>query len=251
MKRVLVITFQRIKIIFFLPGPRVHNQGQTESKAPQRLSSYYFETREISDDELDNPPPNDDLVAVPTKKAGGKRDWLGANVIQALDSKISLINNLAGAAISLIEKNKSDVKPQAIGQAIPKGVDPLALEGSKRAYKNFEKVLKSTLGARLIHMQYRIAYEYGASYEEAGHYVTNISFIPISLKTDPIWSIDTSALSDLPSNIGDKEDPIAFIRFVITFTAKGVGTRAATDEFGVNGSTGKLIAVIRDLSSDD
>ncbi len=160
---------------------------------------------------------------------------------------VALINSLADKALSLVGKDRGAVESTIIAHALPPGKSAFDLSGWEQKEQVFEKLLESTLGSDLIFLRYKIAYQFAGKSQGKGAYVANVKFIPVRLKEDPFWTLNVSSLSEQPLNAGSEANPIAKLRFSITFTASGIGTRGATDEFSIDGASGELQSELNEM----
>lgn len=189
----------------------------------------HFVTREIPEAESDVPwDGNSDVTEAVNEHASGV-----------------MSNTLAGLVQKVLPSSGTDLAPTILGHALPDRARVFDMTGCREKTKGYEKKLTSLLGADLIRLEYRVSYLYGCQHQGKGQYLGNVRFTPIHVKTDPLWSLTASAVSQVPVNAGSTAAPVAKLGFAITFSAGGVGSRLTTDEFTVEAKSGELTAEIR------
>jgi hypothetical protein len=165
-----------------------------------------------------------------------------------IDTIVRIVNAFADLAQRVVAPDTPLMKGNIIAEARPAGLEPMALQNSKYSGKSYKKLFKSLLGFKLVEVEYKIAYSYGADNNGKGQYIPHVLFTPMKIVLDPLWHLEADSLSLAPRNCGTIEDPIAALEFNLAFKAKGLtGTIMATDTFSLNAQTGELVADGRDF----
>jgi membrane-associated HD superfamily phosphohydrolase len=165
-----------------------------------------------------------------------------------IDTIVRIVNAFADLAKRVVAPDTPLMKGNIIAEARPAGLEPMALQNSKYSGKSYKKLFKSLLGFKLVEVEYKIAYSYGADNNGKGQYIPHVLFTPMKIVLDPLWHLEADSLSLAPRNCGTIEDPIAALEFNLAFKAKGLtGTIMATDTFSLNAQTGELVADGRDF----
>lgn len=159
-----------------------------------------------------------------------------------------LVNSFANLLQKVLAPDTPLLKGTVIAEARPDGFTPMQLQNSRFSGKGFKKSFKSLLGFKLVEVEYKISYSYGADANGVGAYIPYVLFTPLKVVLDPMWHLQVDSLSLTPRNYGTLDNPIAALEFNVAFKAKGItGTLMATDTFSLNAQSGELTADWRDL----
>jgi hypothetical protein len=159
-----------------------------------------------------------------------------------------LVNGFADLLKRVLAPDTPLLKGSVIAEARPEGYSPMQLQNSRYLGKAFKKTFKSLLGFKLVEVEYKISYAYGADASGRGAFIPYVLFTPLKVVLDPLWHLQVDSLSLAPRNYGTVENPIAALEFNVAFKAKGItGTLMATDTFSLNAETGELLADWRDF----
>lgn len=159
-----------------------------------------------------------------------------------------LVNGFADLLKKVLAPDTPLMKGSVIAEARPAGFESMQLQNSKLSGRAFKKTFKSLLGFKLVEIEYKIIYAYGANANGVGSFIPHILFTPLKVVLDPMWHLQVDSLSLTPRNCGTVEDPIAALEFNVAFKAKGItGTLMATDSYSLNAQTGELSADWRDF----
>jgi hypothetical protein len=159
-----------------------------------------------------------------------------------------LVNSFADLLKRVLAPDTPLLKGSIIAEARPEGFSPMQLQNSQYGGRAFKKTFKSLLGFKLVEVEYKISYAYGADANGKGAFVPYVLFTPLKVVLDPLWHLQVDSLSLTPRNCGTVENPIAALEFNVAFKAKGItGTLMATDTFSLNAQSGELSADWRDF----
>lgn len=217
----------------------------TQVKSPES-QQIIIETYEISEDfDTSTTPSIDSLGMESVRRSNSSFDEVPSVGLSDLDS---IINTFSDLLKKVLAPDTPLMKGSIIAEARPHGVGPDSLQNSQYTGKTFRKLFKSLLGFKLIEVEYKISYAYGADHNGKGRYVPYVLFTPLKVVIDPLWHLEVDSLSLSPRNCGTLDSPIAGLEFNLAFKAKGItGTIMATDTFSLNAKTGELAAEWRDF----
>jgi len=159
-----------------------------------------------------------------------------------------LVNGFADLLKKVLAPDTPLLKGSVIAEARPEGFTPMQLQNSRFGGRAFKKTFKSLLGFKLVEVEYKVSYAYGADANGKGFFIPYVLFTPLKVVLDPLWHLEVDSLSLAPRNYGTLENPIAALEFNVAFKAKGItGTLMATDTYSLNAQTGDLTADWRDF----
>jgi hypothetical protein len=159
-----------------------------------------------------------------------------------------LINGFADLLKKVLAPDTPLLKGSVIAEARPEGFTSMQLQNSRSGGRAFKKTFKSLLGFKLVEVEYKISYAYGADANGKGAFIPYVLFTPLKVVLDPFWHLQVDSLSLTPRNCGTVDNPIAALEFNVAFKAKGVtGTLMATDTYSLNAQNGELMAEWRDF----
>lgn len=140
---------------------------------------------------------------------------MGKDVVALGQSTYDLVikgkpaNTTEYAPISVIPKDPATKEP----------VDIFDLENSSRPMDRLYKTeIKNFAGRKVVTFTYRVIYTYGASYNGAGKYLTNVQIVPASVSTKFGWDFSASMKVTGVLNHGTKDSPVAGVLINIKYT---------------------------------
>ena len=145
-----------------------------------------------------------------------------------------------------LDPGESNVTPLGLAEAMPRGaVNAFDITDVRTVEGFYTKRLKSLLGLDLVRVDYALTANVGGRYQGKGAYVSSLSFVPLQVALDPLWSVEVKSVSTTPINRGTADAPISAVSAALTFRAKSVFYEAiAGDRITVSGNSQALEASV-------
>lgn len=142
--------------------------------------------------------------------------------IQGTLVAIEKIVNIASKLWDIIKDNApvSNVDTR-YATALPQGItSPYQLSGwSKPRVYVYGFYAENLYGVKTIDVEYRVIFNYGASYSGKGKYLTGVSIVPT--KVDVAWGYRFDMQSNVPDstvvNVGSTQNPLAALQLKLTW----------------------------------